>query len=168
MEKKCATPIRRTPSSDKARSKSCCCCRKVLALALSPFGFTLLIAGYICFGAYLFRSLEAPLERHRSAQVISLRNFTVHKLWNITEKFNILYKENWTSMVMKELVLYQQQLVDAVKDGYGNTREDTPQWNFGASFLYSLSIITTIGKLLSRADMYSHTLQYMLDTSKSR
>lgn len=129
------------------KDKGCWCCRKIITLLFSHIGLCGLVIGYTIFGAYLFRSLEGPFERHRVSQVAGLRNLTVHQLWNITDKFNVLYKENWTEMVSKELLVFQQQLVRAVKDGFEG-HEDThrAQWTLSGSFLYSLTVITTIGE----------------------
>ena len=40
-----------------------------------------------------------------------LRHQTVEKLWQITESLNILYRENWTRVVEKELRRYSQDLL---------------------------------------------------------
>lgn len=147
--------------------KSCWLCRKLFALLFSQVGLCGLVLGYTVFGAYLFRALEAPHERHRATQVLAMRNLTVAKLWNITDKFNVLYKENWTALVSKEMAIFQQQLLAAVREGYdgqdaatqrpaspNQPQQPSPpsqppqhqQWTFSGAFLYSLTLITTIGE----------------------
>lgn len=157
-------PDRRQHRAKEKKDKGCWCCRKLLAILFSQLGLCGLVLGYTVFGAYLFRYLEAPYEMQRASKVVSMRNFTVQKLWNITDKFNVLYKENWTALVSAEIAVFQQQLLAAVRDGYDG-QETLPrspnasphhspshqatqqqQWTLSSAFLYSLTLITTIGK----------------------
>lgn len=90
-----------------------------------------------------------------------IRLQTVEKLWSITEDLNILYKENWTRLATQEVLKFQESLVRTFKN-YGSSvsvrtgslKEETAvyythhqhRWSFASSFLYSLTVITTIGK----------------------
>jgi hypothetical protein len=84
-------------------------------------------------------------------------------LWSITEDLNILYKENWTRLAAQEVLKLQDTLVRDLGgyDGggmiiktaggagsggsiYYGDRHHT--WSFSSSFLYCLTLITTIGK----------------------
>ena len=40
----------------------------------------------------------------------AVRQQTVQKLWEITEKLNILYKDNWTALAEREMVNFQMEL----------------------------------------------------------
>jgi hypothetical protein len=55
---------------------------------------------------------------------------------------------NWTSAVELELRKFEAIVAAAAKrDGYdGSSRETDMQWSFSGALLYSVSIITTIGK----------------------
>jgi len=94
--------------------------------------------------------------RHKTNAEI--RAETVEKLWSITEDLNILYKENWTRLAAEEVSKFQEKLVK-----FSTTNEVNPgsktaapgithynqfqhQWSFATSYLYSLTLITTIGK----------------------
>lgn len=150
MERKRAAGRKRGPNGERDSGAKCWCCRKVVSLLCSHIGLCALVIGYSVFGAFVFRALEGPFERERAAEVISLRNLTVLKLWNITDKFNVLYKENWTAMVSKEIVLFQKQLIQAVREGYDGREvlaaKGPRQWSLSGAFLYSLTVITTIGQ----------------------
>ncbi|GIY93334.1 hypothetical protein CEXT_480301 [Caerostris extrusa] len=97
-------------------------------------------------GAFAFRALEAPYEEQKATQVSHLRQETVKRLWEITDKLNVLYKDNWTRMVSHEVRHFQTELIAAVKDGYDGKDGGSQQWSFSGAFLYSLTVITTIVK----------------------
>jgi hypothetical protein len=161
--------------------------RQVLYFVFSFGGLLSLIFIYCVIGGIIFRSLESAGEKARASKVTQLRNITVSKLWNITDQFNVLYKENWTSLVSREIVQFQQQIIDAIKEGdidpgtiedigppalqsnsttsasSSSSKTSSPsssttlamsqsqvhsqsQWSFAGSFLYSVSLITTMGE----------------------
>uniref|UniRef100_A0A2S2NIS9 TWiK family of potassium channels protein 7 n=1 Tax=Schizaphis graminum TaxID=13262 RepID=A0A2S2NIS9_SCHGA len=72
-----------------------------------------------------------------------LRAQTVEKLWKITEDLNILYRDNWTRLAEEEILKFQDSLIR--KYGGPNQIDRRHRWNFASSFLYSLTLITTIG-----------------------
>ncbi|XP_052752017.1 potassium channel subfamily K member 18-like [Galleria mellonella] len=87
-----------------------------------------------------------------------LRSQTVESIWEITVSLNILYKENWTRLAAQEIARFQEKLVARVAADvsaqYGGARalESAPalviddyDWNFAKAFLYSLTVLTTIG-----------------------
>lgn len=122
------------------------CCRKFTTFLFSHVGLCALVIGYSIMGAFAFRALEAPYEEEKAYQVSQLRQDTVRRLWEITDKLNVLYKDNWTRMVSDEVRKFQTELIAAVKDGYDGKDGGSQQWSFSGAFLYSLTVITTIGK----------------------
>lgn len=97
-----------------------------------------------------------------------LRTETVDRLWSITENLNILYRENWTRLAAEEVLLFQEALFKTLRNGGGgrgggvggarylDTKSGTlyyhqhlHKWSFSSSFLYSLTLITTIGEFYS-------------------
>ena len=76
------------------------------------------------------------------------RNRTVDLLWNITHHFNINDKPKWSESTSSEVTKYQQYIIQAIGRGYdGNDdEEDYNPWSFEEGFLYSLTVITTIGE----------------------
>ncbi len=47
------------------------------------------------------------------AEVERARSQTVERLWQVTERMNILYPENWTRRASEEMVWFQERLVHA-------------------------------------------------------
>ena len=148
FEEVAARPVRR-------RRHCAGCCQRVWGTVCSNFGICLIILGYIVMGAFMFSHVEGGHESaerdrvqgeidavHRS--VVQSRLSTVEKLWNITVALNVLHKENWTHLMSIELKKFQADLIQASKRNYTTPRAE--QWGFFGSFLYSLTIITTIGK----------------------
>ncbi|KAG8196592.1 hypothetical protein JTE90_014153 [Oedothorax gibbosus] len=121
------------------------CCRRFTTFLFSHVGLCALVIGYSVMGAFAFRALEAPYEEQKVSQVSHLRQETVRRLWEITDKLNVLYKDNWTRMVSHEVKHFQTELIAAVKDGYDGKDGSSQQWSFSGAFLYSLTVITTIG-----------------------
>ncbi|XP_046387114.1 uncharacterized protein LOC124156550 [Ischnura elegans] len=96
------------------------------------------------------------------------RERTVESIWDITVSLNILYRENWTRLAAEEVAKFQEFLVQRLAEEWGPppTRggplparplgsagmvRDAPhhhghhEWNFARAFLYSLTVLTTIG-----------------------
>ena len=59
-----------------------------------------------------------------------------------------LVQESWKENVSKELLDYQEQIVFALQEGYDGKDylNETYDWPFSGAFLYSLTVITTIGE----------------------
>ncbi|XP_076344207.1 TWiK family of potassium channels protein 7-like [Tachypleus tridentatus] len=134
--------------TEKRRHANKCktCCRKFTALMFSHVGLCGLVVGYSIMGAFAFRALEAPYEEEKASEVTEMREQTVKRLWDITYNYNVLYRENWTKTVTSEIQDFQSALIAAVRDGYdGKGVEAGQQWSFSGAFLYSLTVITTIG-----------------------
>lgn len=148
-------------------------CSDTLSSLLSTLGILSLVLIYTVLGALTFMSLEAttadtppldlgksvgpslpatnksmntPLTTPSPAQTRDekLRTATVEKLWKITEDLNILYKENWTKLAEKEMVKFERDVIRRY-NLYSGRGDEGHEWNFPNSFLYSLTLITTIG-----------------------
>lgn len=76
-----------------------------------------------------------------------LRNTTVDELWDVTCcRVNVFNEDTWRNHVNTQLIEYQKTFVDAVRRGYDPKHMDS--WSFSGAFLYSLTVITTIGMYL--------------------
>ena len=109
--------------------------------------------------------LLATLSTEVNTYIDTLRGHTVSKLWEMTEQMNILYPINWTHNAAEELLSFQHMLSrklaaeimsrpiypNAKPSAQGTfqfsavARHSDHQWGFSRGFLYSLSLLTTIG-----------------------
>lgn len=63
------------------------------------------------------------------------------------ERLNVLYERNWTMLVHEQLRRFEGSIVAATKGGLIETMGDHfPRWTFSEALLYSVTVITTIGK----------------------
>ena len=139
-------------------------------------------------------------EQHQLRVAKAVRQQTVEKLWEITEKLNILYKDNWTALAEREMVKFEMELftqsqkaessaasasaaaggsvasasvataskspsspIVQVSDGPDNDdsgddmeAKKHEQWSFASSFLYSLTLITTVGTYYFTDSAHAH------------
>ncbi|XP_054257228.1 TWiK family of potassium channels protein 7-like [Macrosteles quadrilineatus] len=76
---------------------------------------------------------------------------TVENIWDITVSLNILYRENWTRLAAQEITRFQEQLVQKLTEEMASRsyshdpRQQKVDWNLAKAFLYSLTVLTTIG-----------------------
>ncbi|XP_035776325.1 uncharacterized protein LOC118458189 [Anopheles albimanus] len=99
-------------------------------------------------------------------EAVEARQKTVENIWDITVSLNILYRENWTRLASMEIARFQEQFVNRLLEemtqmnnmhhaavagaGGSGTNHDLAygqdnNWTFARAFLYSLTILTTIG-----------------------
>lgn len=163
-EPRCCWTSRR---ADDARTLCCRCAHKRRASPLTCLAICFLVLTYNLLGGFLFLALEGNTPTEETAVAASkpnlsqsqgpggdLRSKTVERLWSITEDLNILYKENWTKLAAKELMDFQKVLIKSIRGGaalesrLSFEHETDYRWTFSSSFLYALTLITTIGKFL--------------------
>jgi hypothetical protein len=85
------------------------------------------------------------------------KNETIQRMWEITEKLNVLYEDKWTAAVAEEMDRFQKLVLEAIRArGLSRLEEEDDelyhriQWTFPGAFLYSLTVITTIGNLINK------------------
>lgn len=116
----------------------------MIAFLFSNVGIVCLVVGYTIAGAFLFTHIEGRNSRDVAGDVIRLRNETADTLWELTSKENIFSERVWKAKVRAILDTYQSEMVSAIKSGYDGS-EENKRWSFAGAFLYSLTVITTIG-----------------------
>ncbi|CAK1590661.1 unnamed protein product [Parnassius mnemosyne] len=143
---------------DDSRLFCCRCAHKRRASPLTCLAICFLVLTYNLLGGFLFLAIEGGATTEDTAVAASkpnptqqgvgeLRSKTVERLWSITEDLNILYKENWTKLAAKELMDFQKVLLHSMRNAGGPNYEHSTdyRWTFSSSFLYALTLITTIG-----------------------
>ncbi|KYN00302.1 hypothetical protein ALC62_08944 [Cyphomyrmex costatus] len=133
--------------------------RTLIAFLFSNVGIVCLVVGYTIAGAFLFIHIEGKTRLDVTSDVIKLRNSTAATLWELTSKENVFSEKLWKEKVRDILKNYQTTIVSAIKDGYNGMRET--KWTFAGAFLYSLTVITTIGESHSFIYVHIYTYTYM-------
>lgn len=170
-EPRCCFSTRR--GLDDSRLFCCRCAHKRRASPLTCLAICFLVLTYNLLGGFLFLAIEGNTVTEETAVAASkpnlsqsqstssdLRSKTVERLWSITEDLNILYKENWTKLAAKELMDFQKVLIKTIRGGaslenrLAYDHDGDYRWTFSSSFLYALTLITTIGKVLNLKHNY--------------
>ncbi|KAJ6635735.1 TWiK family of potassium channels protein 18, partial [Pseudolycoriella hygida] len=155
-----------SPKNNKRDNVGLCGCQRApKSRCISAFGVIVLVLAYTAMGSILFMSLEGEDEDNKTVETAvaaskpyprsdlvnaDIRSRTVDRLWSITEDLNILYKENWTRLAAHEVQQFQDMLLSAVKSSKIQQTGVQPtvnphKWTYASAFLYSLTLITTIG-----------------------
>jgi len=118
--------------------------RTVVAWIFSNVGVCVLVIGYLAVGAFMFKEIEA--QESMGPDVIGdQRRLTILLLWNSTVKHNMLDHTTWTKEVEDIIRQYQEAIVQAESDGLEDMEANVKIWNYSGAFLYSITVITTIG-----------------------
>ena len=107
---------------------------------------------------FFFLPFACPVSIWCKAQkekLCSKITFTFSFLPLFLEKFNVLWRDNWTSHASKVIRRYEELVIHKAKsEGYAGGEdqgeEGTVQWNFSGALLYSVTVITTIGKKIDQ------------------
>ncbi|KAL0267271.1 UNVERIFIED_CONTAM: hypothetical protein PYX00_009591 [Menopon gallinae] len=168
------TPQPAKPAKKKEKNKCIHNTAYYLQILFSNIGICALLIGYTFLGSFIFLMIEGKasvdprqaltdrqsgfkgkVNRTGSAEwrqsTEEFRSKTVENIWEITAALNILYRENWTRLAGQEINRFQDELVQKLTEEILNSRSEIPdrqfqmEWNFSRAFLYSLTILTTIG-----------------------
>ncbi|XP_050353012.1 TWiK family of potassium channels protein 18 isoform X1 [Nymphalis io] len=119
--------------------------RGLLAFLFSNVGVVVLVVAYTIAGAFMFQAIEGASEMERVNNMSRERDNTAQYLWqNVTLTLNLFNETALKESISKELQHYQRKIVVAVRRGWDGGRSSR-QWSFSSAFLYSLTVITTIG-----------------------
>ncbi|XP_075984066.1 potassium two pore domain channel sandman isoform X2 [Anticarsia gemmatalis] len=119
--------------------------RGLLAFLFSNVGVVVLVLAYTIAGAFMFQAIEGAREMERSQNMTMTRDRTAQHLWeNVTLALNLFNETALKERIGIEIKKYQERVVKAVHEGWDGGRSSR-QWSFSSAFLYSLTVITTIG-----------------------
>ncbi|CAG7709890.1 unnamed protein product [Allacma fusca] len=132
-------------------------CRVLIAFTFSHVGVCVLVVGYIICGAFIFQEIESQERDPKLEDVRKLRLETANRLLHLVLKLNTINQVEFFRLANAELKNYSMEIVTACNDGFegephpnnetgnGNETLSEGRWTFPSSFLYSLTVITTIG-----------------------
>lgn len=118
--------------------------RAFTAFMFSNVGIILLVIIYTIGGAFMFQAIETS-EANKVPKKTDYghRNKTLilYNLWNITCTSNVFNKTEFKSSMNATIFAFQRAIIKAELDDI----DVKQQWSFSGAFLYSLTVITTIG-----------------------
>ncbi|KFB44015.1 AGAP004718-PA-like protein [Anopheles sinensis] len=122
-------------------------CRNFTAFMFSNVGIIFLVVLYMIAGAVMFIAIEGNEALERFAQIPFKRNETAMRLWQISCcEVNVFNKSVFEEKIGDEIRAYQEKIVLWARRGWpGGEGENESPWSFSGAFLYSLTVITTIG-----------------------
>lgn len=164
---------RKQPTSFSARAKNHC--RSFTAFMFSNVGIIFLVVlytilgtcqsckavwsiinvdNYDILGSFMFKAIEENYAQERSHSIEKEKQSVINKLWKISCcEENPSDKSEYIKKIHSEIKRYQEIVVNASNKGWqgGETKKDNKTsnpWTFSGAFLYSLTVITTIGELI--------------------
>lgn len=114
----------------------------------------LILLVIICgFGGMMFKMLEGSFENAFKCGSRSVKRDFIESLWRGS---HYLREEDWKSMARNKLFEFENQLHTAHEAGV-SSYSGQRSWNFMNSFVYCLTLITTIGK--NKKHVFTNTLR---------
>ena len=146
------------PEGTEKKSGAKNCCKKLLKFMFSHIGLCGMVVAYSIAGGFIFEHLEKHNEQVECIKAMETyqpaENETRFKLWEISQ--NVHDPED-TDVALKAyttvLQKFRKQVLELGYDGKNCTamgEEGGPgfQWSFSGALLFSVTVITTIGKML--------------------
>lgn len=136
----------------RQRQRVVSCCKKFITFLFSHIGLAALVVGYSIMGGFLFKALEAPAEWQEKFRIRDAKEDVVFLLKDYAELLKVgqMNITEFQNRVRGSLDGFQHEIVIAIKekgwDGNNDMGEASIQWSFPGALLYSVTVITTIGK----------------------
>jgi hypothetical protein len=129
-------------------------CTKITAFLFSRVGLCFVVVGYVILGGIIFQGIEGSHEQEKArtknliTDVVTFKKETlINEIWNMTKLELVFHEKNYTEKLKSKINDYKKNLNDAVMNkGYKGNTNGSLVWTFPESVLYSITIITTIGK----------------------
>lgn len=122
----------------------------------SHIGLCGMVIAYSVAGGFIFQHLEQTNERMECEKALEkydpAENDTMNKMWEISSAYkNADDEEQALKQFQSVLQNFRQIVLDLGYDGsncslYGELGGPSYAWNFAGSMLFSVTVITTIGK----------------------
>ena len=135
------------PTSKRMGFKAQCVyyMRVFLQLVFSYVGLTAILAAYLVFGAFVFQAIEAPVEIRMRKVMRSEKKIFFNMMFDAA---SIMQKENWTEKALYDLNVLQKEYIHFYNYEIEVNGEAVYKWSFVGSMLFSLTVLSTIGKCL--------------------
>jgi len=72
-----------------------------------------------------------------------------NSMYLFSVRMHVLHELNWTKLVYEPLHKFETQII-STKNIQGYDSKNTEQWSLTGALLYSVTVITTIGKRITR------------------
>ncbi len=146
---------------EQKRSMIANCCKKFLKFLFSHIGLGGMVIGYCVAGGFIFAHLEQTNEKQECVKAMDkynpMANNTVNKLWEVAKTFcddkdddeNV---ENAIKEITKLVDRFRDDVLELGYDGVNCTAMGEEgsgvgyQWSFPGALLFSVTVVTTIGK----------------------
>ena len=130
------------------------CMKKFFVFLLSYVGLTMIVVAYSIMGGFVFVTLEAPNEQDVRLKVLAVRHKYLHDLHNVFANTNVSYRKNSTPHADADEILkkFQSEIYGLVAQEGWNGGDDEgldQKWTFAGGLLYAVTVITTIGNILT-------------------
>ncbi|KAL1502468.1 hypothetical protein ABEB36_007604 [Hypothenemus hampei] len=124
--------------------------RNFIAFLFSNVGIIGLVIGYTIAGSFIFQYLESGEQIEVHANALGNRTLYARRLWNLTMDLNYnvqLLEKEYRAAVAEELITFQKIFVNLTRKGFDGSDDlcGKKSWSFAGAFLFSLTVITTIG-----------------------
>lgn len=127
------------------------CLKRFITFLFSHVGLTCLVVGYAILGGILFKAVELPEEKKIRQDAVDTKNSYAKRIVELFDGTN-LQKVLDKPAISKRLDILLKEYQDEIyvfteeRDWDGRFEGDDYQWSFAESLLYSVTVISTIGK----------------------
>jgi hypothetical protein len=138
------------------------CCKKALKFMFSHIGLCGMVVAYSIAGGFIFQHLEKTNEKQECVKAQDtyepMENLTKYNLWDISSHFRKDEDIEYALVeFQKMLVKFRDDVLALSYDGTNCSMMGEPggpgyQWSFPGALLFSVTVITTIGKRSSHND----------------
>ncbi|KAK3596859.1 hypothetical protein CHS0354_039854 [Potamilus streckersoni] len=129
--------------------------KRFVTFLFSHVGLTCLVVAYTILGGFIFMALESPYEIYQRELTVTNQKVFLDQILNMVDNTTMIdlqyNKQAWTVEVDHLLRRFQKEVYKFTNERNwdGRTGEEELQWSFAGALLYSVTVITTIGKCWS-------------------